>query len=321
MGSFYLLDHPNPYLPQCRYPRRARLSGMVGVHTVECAMDNIGVDTGTENTAHYISVRPDYGSYHCICDSDSTILMAPDDYETWHIAADAHNWHSWGISAACRTTDWNPESEWTQRTIIRMGAAIAAFWSRNGFDPEQLAHRWLTREQALRHEPGLIEHGCAQPSDRSDAWFTRFDRGLLRNMLTQAILAAHRGTASVPVPQPKPEPIPEDDDMAKTVMVVDERNGTVWQVEYPDGMFKQYVETGEMMTVLTKTGCPFLGTGDQTLLDARVTVPFGVDLEVGFTLTPEQVAEIGRLTADEIQTLAHLTAEQTATLLANRLAS
>ena len=200
--DYYLLDNPNR-TQQYRIPRRNRLSGMVGIHTAEGAMDTVGTDTGAENVASFIVGRSDYGSYHVIVDSDSTVNMAPDHAETWHIGADAHNWHSWGISAACRTVDWDPNSEWTKATIGRMGAAIAAFWQRNGFDVDALADRWLTREQALRHEPGLIEHGVAQPADRSDAWATRPDRATLRRMLTDAIRAAN-GSAIQPPTQGDP---------------------------------------------------------------------------------------------------------------------
>ena len=198
--GFYLLDNPNR-TQQYRHPRRARLSGMVAVHTAEGVMDDVGIDTGAENVASFIAGRIDYGSYHSLNDSDSTVRMAPDDHETWHVGADAHNWHAWGISAACRTVDWSPNSAWTRATIRSMGAEIAAFWSRNGFDVDQLAGRWLTREQALRHEAGLIEHGVAQPADRSDAWATLALRDTYRQMLTDAILAAHQGD------------IPQEEDM------------------------------------------------------------------------------------------------------------
>ena len=102
----YLDDHPNPNTPQQRRPRRAPLSGTVGVHTAESIMDTIGPDTGAENVAAFIASRSDYGSYHVLVDSDSVVVMAGDDAETWHIAESDNfgygmNSHSWGISAAC----------------------------------------------------------------------------------------------------------------------------------------------------------------------------------------------------------------------------
>lgn len=201
--GFVLVDRTTS-IPQCRFPRRSQLSGVVGVHTAEGAMDTVGIDTGAENVANFIVNRSDYGSYHVIVDSDSAVRMAPDDYETWHIAADAHNWHAWGISAACRSVEWDPDSDWTKRTIARMGKEIREFWIRNGFDP-QFCARWLTRAQALAKVPGLIHHGVAQPSDRSDAWVLHPRKAELDAMLVAAILSV---TPSV-TPQPPLEPLEE----------------------------------------------------------------------------------------------------------------
>lgn len=195
MGTgWYLLDHPNT-IQQYRTPRRSTLSGMVGVHTTEGPLDAIAPDTGAENVANFIVTRSDYGSYHCIVDTDSVVKMAPDEYETWHIAADAHNWHSWGISAACRADEWDPDAEWTKKIISSMGAEIAAFWKRQGFIDLALNPRWISRAAAIRHEPGLILHGDAQPEDRSDAWKYHPERGRLDQMLLDAIkLAANGGS-------------------------------------------------------------------------------------------------------------------------------
>lgn len=202
--GYVLLDRPNG-IQQYRFPRRNEISGMVGVHTAESLMDEIGIDTGAESVADFIVRRTDYGSYHEIVDSDTTVQMAPDTYETWHIAADAHNWHSWGISAACAATEWDPDKWWTRQTINRMGARIAAFWSRRGFNVGQCA-RWLNRDQARAHMAGLVHHGVAQPEDRSDAWVNHPRRGDLDQMLIDAILRAVNG---------------EDDDMANTDEVAD----------------------------------------------------------------------------------------------------
>jgi len=194
--GYYLLDNPNR-TPQCRTPRRSSLSGTVGVHTCESLMDDVGPDTGAENVASFIARRSDYGSYHVIVDSDSVVPMAPDSYETWHIAeSDAYgkgmNWHSWGISAACQAATWDPDDDWTKRTITRMGAQIRAFWVRNGFNPDDpRICRWLTRDEAKRHVPGLVLHGVVQPSDRSDAWARHPQRHRLDQMLIDAI---RRGT-------------------------------------------------------------------------------------------------------------------------------
>ncbi len=206
--GFYLIDRPNPYTAQCRHPRRAPLSGTVSVHTAEGALDAIAPDTGAENIAGFIGTRRDYGSYHVIVDSDSVVAIAPDDYETWNVAeSDAFgqgmNSHVWGISAACRSVEWDPDTAWTQTVIRKMGAEIRAFWSRNGWNPDDPnVCRWLTRDEARRRQPGLVHHGVVQPSDRSDAWALHPRRAELDAMLIAAIR------------QDQPPPEPEEDIMA-----------------------------------------------------------------------------------------------------------
>lgn len=196
----FLLLERSTTIPQGRTPRRAAISGMVGVHTTEGALDRIAPDTGAENVANFIATRSDYGSYHEVVDTDSVRRIAPDEWETWHIGADAHNWHAWGISAACRATEWDPDSDWTRQVIAIMGERIAAFWTRQGFLDVARNPRWLTRDQALRHLPGLVHHGVAQPADRSDAWVAHPQRARLDAMLLDAIRAAAGGT-----PTPDPE--------------------------------------------------------------------------------------------------------------------
>lgn len=217
MPEFTLLTKPtNPNISQHRYPRRAVASGTVVVHTGEGAMDTIGIDTGAEGLDAFIRSRSDYGSYHAAADSDSLVDLAPFTHETWHVAADLHNWHSWGISAACRTVDWDPESAWTKATIARMGKRIAEHWIEMGLIAAARNPVWITRAQALRHETGLILHGEAQPGDRTDAW-DRLPSGAqhphktrLKQMLVDAIRAAANGIDPLP---PTTNPDDEEQDI------------------------------------------------------------------------------------------------------------
>jgi hypothetical protein len=195
--GYYLFDHPprrSQGAPRTTWGFPSAPSGVVAVHDTEGVMDNQGDDWGAENTAAYIVTRSDPGSYHEIHDGDSLVVMAPDDWMTWNVAADQANGHNWGISAACRTVDWNPDTPWTQRVIASMGRSIAAFWERNGIDVAR-ANRWITRAEANARIPGLILHGTWQPGDRSDAWATHPRRGELDQMLVDAISAAAGGTA------------------------------------------------------------------------------------------------------------------------------
>lgn len=187
--GFYNDDHPNTRYPQQR-ARSAwgwtKPSGLVMVHTVESFIDRLGPDTGAENCANYIATRSDAGGYHELIDSDSFVQMSADGMMTWHTAAAKINGPGWGISAACRATDWDPDDDWTRRTIATMGARIRAFWERQGINPATAA-RWLTMEQAHRFEIGLCHHGVAQPADRSDAWVRHPQRARLDQMLLDAI--------------------------------------------------------------------------------------------------------------------------------------
>lgn len=191
--GYYLIDHP----PNSRqfYPYRRRFAGVIGVsgcvvvHTAEGVMDDVGVDTGAENVAHHISTRNTAGTYHELVDSDSHVMLVPDEWEAFHVGANGHNRHAWGISAACRTEDWHPDHWWTQRTISRMGERICAFWQRQGLDPVVSA-RWISRDEALTRRPGLVCHGTLQPTDRSDAWVRQPHREALERMLVDAIVAA-----------------------------------------------------------------------------------------------------------------------------------
>lgn len=211
--GFYLFDHPpkrSQGAPRTTWGFPSAPSGVVAVHDTEGVMDDQGDDWGAENTAAYIVSRSDPGSYHEIHDGDSVVVMAPDDWMTWNVAADSANGHNWGISAACRTRDWDPDAEWTQRVIASMGRSIAAFWRRNNIDIAK-ANRWITRDEANRRIPGLILHGTWQPGDRSDAWATHPRRAELDQMLVDAIAVA---AGLAPAPDPIPPTSEEDDDMA-----------------------------------------------------------------------------------------------------------
>lgn len=212
--GYYLLDHPNPNYPQTR-PRSAwgwaGPTGLVTVHTAEGALDRIAPDTGAENVAGFIASRSDAGGYHVLVDTDSTIDMAPDHLMTWHTAAGNLNGPGWGISAACRSVEWDPDAEWTRTIIARMGASIRAFWSRTGHDPAATA-RWIPGRDVLAgggRSAGLVHHGDVQPGDRSDAWATHPRRPELDRMLIDAIVGATIPTA--PVVPPKENSIMLDD--------------------------------------------------------------------------------------------------------------
>lgn len=193
----YLDDHP-PARDQFREPRREVISGVVGVHSTEGVMDDVGTDTGAENVSGFISRRTDAGSYHEPVDSDSYVSLVRDECEAYSIAVDGHNRHTWNVSFACRTVDLHPESAWTLLAMAIAGQRVRAFWDRNGFCPTCSA-RWLTPSQVAalrsRHETcphgrwagGLVCHGTLQPADRTDAWARHPHRVALEQLLVAAI--------------------------------------------------------------------------------------------------------------------------------------
>lgn len=198
--SFFLLDNP-PASPQFYPSRNNGLSGGVVIHTTEGA----GGGTAAENTAGFIARRSDPGSYHAIVDTDSTVMMLPDDYVAFGVAAPGYNSRCWMIAIAAVSSDLNSEDGDTQAEIDRLGAEIAAFFSRNGIDPSEGA-QFVGEE--VKNRPGLAHHGDVQPYDRSDAWSRREDRATFDAMLVAAILR-HAGAPApapfVPVP-PTPNP-------------------------------------------------------------------------------------------------------------------
>lgn len=216
--GYYLLDNP-PATQQFYSSRPRPISGGVLIHTTESIMDNVGPDTGAENVAGFISRRSDYGSYHCIVDQDSAVNLVPDSYVAYHCGASGYNGVTWGISFACRTTDLNPDDQWTKNAMVNAAREIVAFWKRNGFDP--VASSRFIPAIETQSRSGMSTHGEAQPADRSDAWTRHPRRGDLEALLLKEI-----GKITGSNQNPEPD---EDDDM-KQVMVRDDRTGVIWNV-------------------------------------------------------------------------------------------
>lgn len=176
--GYYLLDHPNRAYKQYRETRRngARPSGTVVLHTAENATDLIGPDGGAEAVAKFLSTRTTAGSYHTLCDADSTIQMAPWEYEVWHDTS-TNNW-AVGISGAIASADWTKLGERGKAIVIRMALAAReyAVWLKATRGITIPARR-LTRQQALNREPGFIGHGEIDTGRRTDPG-KDFDWGL-----------------------------------------------------------------------------------------------------------------------------------------------
>lgn len=196
--GYYLLDNP-PASQQFWPSRNNGLSGGVVIHTTEGS----GGDTQAENTAAFISRRSDPGSYHCIVDSEpnAAVMLMPDDYVAFGVAASGFNSRCWMIAIAAPSAALNADSPYTQIEIDNMAREIVAFWQRNGFDPVSSA-QFIGED--VKNRPGLAHHGDVQPWDRSDAWSRREDRWVFDSLLLEYI-AKHAGGAA-PAPLPPQEP-------------------------------------------------------------------------------------------------------------------
>ena len=212
--AYFLLTHPNPNLRNYSNPRRnkAKPSGVVVLHTGENATDMVGVDSGAENVARYLSTRTTYGSYHVLVDSDSTVPVLPPDYEAYHCIYT--NNHSYGISAGIQLRHWDVMPKDRRDAILRRMAEAAADyarWLKRERDIE-IPARWLTREEALAGKPGFIEHGRTDPWRRSDPWDRDSDEAAdFMRYYIGALGGGGTGTAPVVVPTvPKPAPAPKE---------------------------------------------------------------------------------------------------------------
>jgi len=209
MSEYYLEDNP-PASSQYS-DRLVEEVGLGYVHTAEGVMDNIGLDTGAENTAHFISTRTNPGCYGEIGDSDSIVKMIPYNKAAFHIVSrDAYDVNlrhcSRSFSFATAAHLWGTDPAWDASALALMGETMAEYFldlasRRAGYEAE-MSLRWLTQTEAGLRQPGLCLHGTSQPSDRTDAWVNNPLRPQLEATLIEEI-SKHILTPS-PVPPPKP---------------------------------------------------------------------------------------------------------------------
>jgi hypothetical protein len=164
----WLDDHP-PARSQFRCPRRAQPSGVIVVHTAENTPDFVAFDGGAEGVANFVRTRDTPGSYHDICDSDSTINLVRYDCEAYHDGTGS-NPHSYGVSGATRADVWPlaPQA-WKDGCVRNMALAARRYadWlhARSGI---VIPARRITREQSEARVPGFISHAERDPARRTD---------------------------------------------------------------------------------------------------------------------------------------------------------
>lgn len=196
--NYYLLDNP-PASSQGIYPRSATRSGVVCVHTDEFPPQ----PGGSLGTAEFIEGRLEAGCYHSIVDSTTTTRMYPIDWSTWgSLEPPGMNGHAMHVAARHQAHLWGRDPGYDDATIDRMGAEIARVMTAHHGSAAAARQfvRWITRSQAAARVPGIIEHGIAQPSNRSDPWTKHPNRTALRAQLLDAV-SRHLGGTTQPTLQ------------------------------------------------------------------------------------------------------------------------
>lgn len=164
----WLDTHP-PARSQFRRPRRAKPSGVVVVHTAENTPDYVAFDGGAEAVANFIRNRTDPGSYHDLCDSDSSINLVDYNCEAFHDATGS-NPHSYGVSIATRADVWPLAPRvWRDGAVRQAALATARYsrWVRANYGIVIPARR-ITRVQSTEGVPGFISHEERDPERRHD---------------------------------------------------------------------------------------------------------------------------------------------------------
>ncbi len=164
----YLDDHPNLNQRQQR-ERYDEVSGVIVMHTAESALDTIGIDTGAEGVANYISVRTTPGSYHRLADSDTVVAVARFEMCTYGDGTGSND-HAIHVSFACRASDWPTMAPERKTLFIQNGARAAADayeWVKANRGIVIPARR-ITRAQSDQKVPGFISHGERDPGRRTD---------------------------------------------------------------------------------------------------------------------------------------------------------
>lgn len=211
-----------PRRSQYRSPRRARLTGLVVVHTAENVMDTVDVDTGAENVANFIRNRDTPGSYHDLVDSDSNIKLVRYSDEAYQDGTGS-NPYALSISFACRTSNWKEMDSARRAAFLGQGARAFArqqkFLKDNGFPLTSL--RRVNKEQSAAGQAGFISHGERDPGRRSDPgadfpWEEFFEACLLE-----------MGGSPTPQPNPTPTPTPAPSIPGKetAMFIVDDPDG------------------------------------------------------------------------------------------------
>lgn len=188
------LDRNRPRRSQFRRPRRAQVRGVCVVHTAE----NGWPSSGAAGVAAFIQGRKDPGSYHWLVDQATRIQLVDWDAEAFQDGTGSNPW-AYGLSCACRTTDWRRMTAAQKAGFINnladgSAAANAHSLARAGI---RIPARRITRAQSNAGVPGFISHAERDPARRSDPG---------RDFPWTQFLDAHRARTTAPAPGGPPAP-------------------------------------------------------------------------------------------------------------------
>lgn len=163
----YLQDH-KPRQTQFR-ARRDKVSGLIVVHTAESNPDLKGPDTGVDGVASFIANRSDYGSYHTLADSDSTLRLVPFELAAYGDGTGSNEF-AIHISLATQAHLWPTlPKEWRDNAVKQLAKAAfeAATWLKDERGIVVPARR-VNRSESEARMAGFISHAERDPSRRSD---------------------------------------------------------------------------------------------------------------------------------------------------------
>lgn len=243
MSQPYLIEH-KPRQTQYR-ARRAKVTGLIVVHTAESAPDTVGPDTGTMNVAEFIRNRSDYGSYHWLADSDSRLQLVPHTLAAYGDGTGSNEF-AIHVSAATQAARWNTlPKEWRDGCVRQMAraAAEAARWLKeeHGITVPAVI---ISKAQSDAGRPGFISHALRDPSRRSDPGPT---------FPWQQFFAEFK--AEMAPPKPKPEPVQDEEDRVRVAHVSMQFSDTPTQMRQDvEKIFKRAVDRNYKWITGTEAG-------------------------------------------------------------------
>lgn len=173
MSGEYLIDNPNPNAPMViqkgggifqawGYPLRMKMPDLIVVHTAE-ALDPVleDGDSTAENVANYLSTVKRKASAHVVVDTDSEIVLLPDEAVAFHCAG--YNSRSLGLEIAYRAKLWGQDSE-REAALIDLAARVVCRWVQRW----EIPLRKLPAKEARRGAKGISSHAALDPARRTD---------------------------------------------------------------------------------------------------------------------------------------------------------